>query len=110
MNRTIITAAGGLVLSTLALTGCDIITGDRTSPVRVQDATAKPAELTPGLWTATPPNSAAGCQYAVYRNGYPVVRTQVYDSLPVYAWLPKSGTSDWGFTTTGCGTWVRVTK
>lgn len=94
----------------LAITGCDRLVGDHTSPVMVQDPNADPYQLGPGLWTATPPNSVDGCHYSVMRDGYPVLVTEVDDSLPVYVWLPQSGDSDYGLTTVGCGTWTRVTS
>ena len=109
MNRTI-TVALAAATTALAITGCDRLTGDHPTPIMVQDPAADPYELGPGLWTATPPASVDGCRYAVHRDGYPVVRTEVHDSLPVYVWLPASGASDYGLTTVGCGPWTRVTK
>lgn len=110
MNLRIITATGGVVLSTLAITGCDRLDGDHVSPVMVQDPAADPYELGPGLWTATPPASQDGCHYALLRNGSPIIRTAVFDSTPAYIWLPQSGESDYGLVTVGCGTWTRVTS
>lgn len=109
MNRVVAVTAVG-ALAALTITGCDRLVGDHPTPVMVQDPAADPYELGPGLWTATPPNSVDGCRYSVMRDGYPVLVTEVDDSLPVYVWLPASGDSDYGLSTVGCGTWERVTS
>lgn len=108
MNRTATVAVIGTVAA-LAITGCDRLEGDHPTPIMVQDPAADPYELGPGLWTATPPESVDGCRYALLRDGYPIIRTEVHDSTPAYIWLPQSGQADYGLTTVGCGVWERVT-
>ncbi len=74
MNRRIITAAGGLALSALALTGCR-----DTGPTFAPAAPGWPAgygtaDMEPGLWVAgtrNNPGALPGCRWSIYVDGNP---------------------------------------
>lgn len=108
MNRTATIAA--LAVTAVALTGCDKLTGDHPTPVPVaSEADPDKSHLTPGLWRAVPPTSVDGCRYMLFRDGYPVQRSQVYDQVPVYVWLPETTAyTQWGLSTVGCGDWEKT--
>ena len=111
MNRTATVAVIGTVAA-LAITGCDRLVGDHVSPYPVaSEADPDTSHLTPGLWRTVPPTSVDGCRWMLFRDGYPVQRSEVFDQVPTYVWLPET-TADttWGLSTVRCGTWTRVTK
>lgn len=109
MNR-IVTVTALAAVAALAITGCDRLIGDHPTPVPVaSEADPDKSHLEPGLWRAVPPTSVDGCRYMLFRNGYPVQRSEVFDSVPIYVFLPETtADTDWGLTTVGCGTWEKV--
>lgn len=110
MNRTLTVAAVGAVAA-LAITGCDRLVGDHITPYPVASDGGDPAHLAPGLWRTVPPTSTDGCRWMLFRNGYPVQRSEVHDQVPTYVWLPETtADTDWGLSTVGCGTWERVQR